>query len=395
MRKRLPLIQKVNKAALLGLCLVASFFYRFNSKYRNIWLVCERGYEAGDNGYSFFKYLCQNHPEIHAFYLMDYSNQQDFNKVNSIGEVIQYGSFKHKILFILAKYLVTAHRGTIEPWNYQQYKRFCGFLSKNQKYIFLQHGITKDDVSNVLGRKQTSFDLFITGAKPEFDYISSTFGYHNGEVVYTGFARFDDLHSFKIKKQILFMPTWRKKLAWSNISDRAEMFKNTDYFRYYQSLLSNEELIRVLNQSGYQLVFYPHHEMQQFVDCFSTNAEHILIGNKERFDVQTLLKESSVLITDYSSVFFDFGYMGKPVVYYQFDSVDFFQTHYKRGYFSYQSDGFGPVFSEEQEIIDYIKFLVNSNFQIEDKYRQRIERFFTLKDQNNCERIFQSIIQLK
>lgn len=394
-RKRLPLIQKAKKAALLGLCLVASFFYRFNRKYRNVWLVCERGYEAGDNGYSFFKYLCQNHPEIHAFYLMDYSNQQDFNKVNSIGEVIQYGSFKHKILFILAKYLVTAHRGTIEPWNYQQYKRFCGFLSKNQKYIFLQHGITKDDVSNVLGRKQTSFDLFITGAKPEFDYINSTFGYHNGEVVYTGFARFDDLHSRNTKKQILFMPTWRKKLAWSVTSNRRANFEQSDYFRRFQSLINNEELLKILDQNGYLFIFYLHHEMQQFIDCFSALDENIRIANENEFDFQILLKESEIIITDYSSVFFDFGYMNKPVIHYQFDSADFYENHYKPGYFSYELDGFGPVFTEEQDIVDYVKMLLDTGSQPDEKYRRRVERFFTLRDRKNCERIYQSIIELK
>lgn len=387
--------QKIKKAAFLVFCIVVAFLFRMNKKYKYAWLICERGYEARDNGYSFFKYLREKHQGINAYYLMDLANHRDLKKVKSLGNVVQYGGFKHKILFILAKYLVTAHRGTIEPWNYQQYSKYFGFISKQQKYIFLQHGITKDDVSNVLGKAHTSFDLFITGAKPEYEYIKSSFGYTNGEVVYTGFARFDDLHQIQTKKQILFMPTWRKKLAWSASLNKSESFKQSYYFRRFQSFLNNEGLIEILTDHDYELIFYPHHEMQQFIDCFSTRSKRIVIASEHEYDVQTLLRESEVLITDYSSVFFDFGYMGKPILYYQFDSEDFFQTHYKQGYFSYVHDGFGPVLREEQEIVDYIKWLMNSNNQLEESYRQRIDHFFLLKDRNNCERIYKSIIELK
>jgi CDP-glycerol glycerophosphotransferase (TagB/SpsB family) len=295
----------------------------------------------------------------------------------------------------LAKYLVTAHRGTIEPWNYQSYRKYFSFISKNQKYIFLQHGITKDDVSNVLGRLNTSFDLFITGAKPEYEYINSTFGYTNGEVVYTGFARFDDLYEVRTKKQILLMPTWRKKLAWSPVQNLRDSFMQSEYYHRYQSLISNEELIRELERTGFELIFYPHHEMQQFINCFSTRSVRVVIAEEHKFDVQALLKDSAILITDYSSVFFDFGYMDKPVLYYQFDSNDFFKTHYKQGYFSYELDGFGPVLTEEAEVVDYLKNLIHYNCQVDEEYRQRIKKFFTIKDRNNCERIYESIIQLK
>lgn len=395
-RKGLLKIYKFPKMLSLICCLVLSLFFRLSKKYRNLWLVCERGYDARDNGYSFFEYLRKNHPDINVLYLIDNSNPQDLKKIKSIGEFVRYGSFRHKLVFILARYLITAHRGTIEPWNYQQYRKYFGFLSEKQKYIFLQHGITKDDVSNVLGRDHTSFDLFITGAKPEYDYIKSTFGYKNHEVVYTGFARFDKFHTLCTKKKILCMPTWRKKLAWSVPENRKEkLFKQSEYYIRYQSLLNNEELINVLDDYGYELIFYLHPEMQQFIDYFSTTSDKIVIADEKDYDVQALLNESDLLITDYSSVFFDFGYIGKPVMYYQFDSNDFFATHYKRGYFSYDKDGFGPVYTKEYEVLNYLNYLMRMNNQLEDKYSERIKQFFPLRDRNNCERIYQSIIDLK
>ena len=58
------------------LCLMA-FFKLFgavcrccSAKYRELWLVCERGNDARDNGYWFYRYLKEKHPEINARYVI-------------------------------------------------------------------------------------------------------------------------------------------------------------------------------------------------------------------------------------------------------------------------------------------------------------------------------------
>ena len=74
--------------------------------------------------------------------------------------------------------------------------------------------------------------------------------------------------------------------------------------------------------------------------CFNKD---IIIADKDTFDVQDLLIRSQILITDYSSVFFDFAYMKKPEIFFQFDNERYRNSHYKEGYFSYELDGFGKV----------------------------------------------------
>ena len=86
------------------------------------------------------------------------------------------------------------------------------------------------------------------------------------------------------------------------------------------------------------------------VDSFDEIQNNsIIIAHKDDYDVQDLLIRSSVLVTDYSSVFFDFAYMGKPVIYYQFDEDEFRKNHYQEGYFSYREHGFGRVLKYENE----------------------------------------------
>jgi CDP-glycerol glycerophosphotransferase (TagB/SpsB family) len=112
-------------------------------------------------------------------------------------------------------------------------------------------------------------------------------------------------------------------------------------------------------------------------------------------DIQTLLKESSLLITDYSSIFFDFAYMKKPLLYYQFDEEEFRKRQYEEGYFSYRKDGFGSVVKNEERLVDAINDCIDKNFTTPPLYSKRADKFFALRDKNNSERIYQAILALR
>lgn len=56
-------------------------------------------------------------------------------------------------------------------------------------------------------------------------------------------------------------------------------------------------------------------------------------------------------VTDYSSVAMDVAYLGKPVVYYQFDYERFRTFHLEEGYFHYEEDAFGPIAAEEAQVL--------------------------------------------
>jgi len=390
----------IKTSEILGLIII-SLFCRLIPKYQRIWLFCERENEAKDNGYRFFQYMGETHPEINSFYLIDKNYEEDYNRVKKIGNVIQYGSWKHKLYFVLSEKLVSAHKDVIEPWNYKNFKKYFQKVIPEKKYVFLQHGVIKDDVSNTLGKKnpKNHFDLFICGAKPEYEYIDTNFGYIPGEVVYTGLARFDYLHDVQTKNQILIMPTWRRGIiqpSWIKhkvVDD--EKFLNSQYYKSYQNLINNKKLIELLERNNFKLIFYPHYEVQQYLKYFTSDSNSVVIAKKEVYDVQTLLKESKLLITDFSSIYFDFAYMDKPLVYYQFDKDTFFEKHYKKGYFSYEKHGFGPVLETEDEIVDFIEKSFGNKFVVEDKYKRRTHEFFPLKDTKNCERIYNEIINLE
>ena len=239
------------------------------------------------------------------------------------------------------------------------------------------------------------------GALKEYNLIRDTYGYPKGYVKYLGLTRFDGLHDFKVKKnQVLVMPSWREWIA-TPISKSKELdsdvknFVSTDYYQHWNAVLNSEKIDKILKEYNLELIFYPHRNMQKYIEEFKTNSENITIADWKQYDVQGLLKESALLITDLSSIFMDFGYMRKPMIYYQFDMEKFRKGQYQQGYFEYKRDGFGPVCETLEELENALEKLAKRNLQIEETYLEREKEFFPLWDTENCKRNYEAIKSLE
>ncbi|WP_035797158.1 CDP-glycerol glycerophosphotransferase family protein [Butyrivibrio sp. MB2005] len=377
-------------AWLLG-TIIGNILMLFSEDYRNVWLFSERGIDARDNGYVFYKYIKEKHPEINSYYIID-KKSSDYEKVARLGNVVQFKSLKHYILLGVSKYNVSTHIMGFTP-NVVIFVWLDRLHIIRGKKIYLQHGVIKDDMW-MNHYPYVSLDIFVTSAKPEYEFIRDTYGHPDGTVKLLGLCRFDNLIDCadRVKKQILLMPTWRKNIA--DHCHNADDFVKTSYYQYYQSLLNNRKLDDLLEKYGYEFVFYPHYEMQHFLSSYSTTCKNIKIAPIDEYDVQELLIESKLLITDYSSVFFDFVYMEKPVIYYQFDEADFRKNHYPEGYFSYKRDGFGPVVEDEDQLLEQIENSLKNDCTLGSEYHDRISQFFTKRDKHNCDRVFQAIMEL-
>lgn len=369
-----------------------SVFFRI--KHKNLWLICENGTTARDNGYWLFKYIREKHSEIDIAYAIT-NNSPDLYKVKNMGKIIPFASFLYWVYYLSAtKIILTAKLGKPSPALCFMLEQFSLIRSKQ---IFLQHGITKDDMKS-LYHNVCRFSLFVTSVQREYDFIENTFGYKNlGIVKMLGFCRFDNLLNFKSvykENQILLMPTWRDWLGSAALNTTASDFMQSEYFKVYQSFLTNKRLLDMLRQKNIQLIFYPHSAMQKFISAFKTDGNFVLIADWHKYDIQQLLMESALCITDYSSIAMDFAYMEKPLLYYQFDYEHFRQAHYSEGYFSYENDGFGEIAKDENVLIELLESYINSDFAMKEKYAVRVHDFFTLHDCNNCERNFQAIRDL-
>ena len=378
--------------------IIPALFYKLFLKVtkREIWLICEDPQEACDNGYCFFKYISENHPEIRAYYAIDYKAKA-YEKVKNTGRIVKYGSFLHWILYFCCKHNVSSQKAGKPNAAVCYVLEVFGIIKS--KAVFLQHGITINK-AEWLFYENTKMRLFICGAKPEYDYVKKEFGYPENNVAYLGFNRFDDYHSAKVnEKQILLIPSWREWIASKNeFSDKYEDvsdFTKTEYYQKYRELIENGELIDFLEKHDLTLCFYPHRKMQKYIEYFEAKSPRIKIISNETGDIRTLLMESAVMITDYSSVAMDFAYMRRPIIFYQFDKERFREAQYAEGYFSYSESGFGDVTETAKETVNSLKKIFENNLKLPEATLNAFEEFYPLYDDKNNERIFEAIKALK
>lgn len=362
---------------------------------KNLWLIGELGVDAKDNGFVFFKYINKTHPEIKAVYYIK-KDTPIYSEVSQVGETVEYNSFFHMIAFMKATKIISTQDMYPLPWgriNWREFKIVYPWIARKKEFVFLQHGITKDDASKNMNFVRTRFDYLVTSTKREFEEINSEkYDYPNGNVIETGMPRFDDLYNNldkQTKNEILLMPTWRQYLA--DVS--TDEFKASKYYNAFNNLFNNVELIKILRENNMVLSFFPpHQEIQKFLSEFKPlDKEVFRMIDVTKESVSNLISESKLMITDYSSVSFDFAYMKKPLIYFQFDLNEFRSKHYKEGYFSYEVDGFGPVVYDSDLLVIKISEIIKDNFKISDIFMERNNAFFDLRDNKNSERLFEII----
>lgn len=391
MKRRLTLLKKMKisdviDAFIFSLLYPVAMVMRLFMK--EVWLISERPGQARDNGYHFYKYLRTAHLEINAYYIIK-KESADFFKIERFDNIIQFRSLKHFLYYMVARIHCSSQIGGGMP-----NPALCNRMKRclHAIFVYLKHGITINKAPFCY-KMHSNVDLFICGAKPEYDFATSELGYSKDEAVYTGFSRFDNLHDFTTDKtKILLMPTWRIYLSHDDKAD----FLNSKYYKSYSSLLNDTRLIDYLEKNNLVLQFYLHHEMRPFEKYFksSSSSIHVLSDESEN-DIQELLKTCSLFITDYTSAQFDCAYMRKSIIYFQFDFDEFTANHYQRGYFDYYAHGFGPVTNNVNQAVDQIIKIHLKKFVLEESYEKRVKEFFVLHDKHNSERIFLSILRSK
>lgn len=366
-----------------------SFFYK--NKYKNVWLICEDRKEARDNGYWFFKQMVKFHPEQKCVYAID-RGSSDFDKVNSLGEVIKYGSIKHWMIYFCCEYNISSQKGG------KPNSPLCAFIELNGLHknnsVFLQHGVIINDL-RWLYADRSRFIKFVTSAKPEYDFVKETFGYDEDVVCLTGMPRFDGLHDFKkVKNRILIMPSWR---SWFTEKSSMQGELNSDFLgsRYlvgWKIFLESARLNELIKEYNLEVLFYPHRNLQFHLhDFISQINTTVKIVSWKDYDIQELMKSSEMMITDYSSVFFDMTYMKKPVIFYQFDIEDFRKAHYGKGYFDYFNNPFGKSFESSEEVINELEKNIKNDYALDESFYNEHKAYFPYDDTNNSERVFEII----
>ena len=365
------------------------------------WLLMDRETGADDNAEHLYRYLMNNQPQIECVFALNRSSV-DWERLKIEGfNLVDFGSKDFEDKLRQCSKIVSSH---LEAHINNYFGDNYGF---SKKFVFLQHGVIKDDLSAWINTKKL-LNCFITSTKPEYESLLSSesrYKITNKEVVLTGLPRHDSLleRTKNTDNTILVMPTWRHYIVGEVVGKGANErtnnkdFMSTNYAKSWSSFLNSEKLAELINYYDYNIIFAPHANIAPYLNEFSLPPYiEVWDANNSQDSMQEIFQKSKLLVTDYSSVAFEMGFLHKPSLYYQFDLEEFSSgIHtYQQGYFSYEEHGFGPVVFKEEELLTSLEYSLKHNCELVEPFKTRILETFSFRDGRNCERVYEAILAL-
>lgn len=373
---------------------LAYLFTRPFYRKRQIWLTFDQLFKGGDNGEYFFRYVADHHADKVDMYYIANPDCADYKRLaKTYKNLLPFNSLKAKLIAMHAT-CVFATRVDV--------KQYCGFGPQLEYYhrgllnydVFcLQHGLTIQRIAQYQNRLFDNTKLYFCVSPNEVENLKHpVYGYDPETLLLTGAPRYDPLVSDD-KRQILIAPTWRRNVtAGTNRKGHQHEysinFKETEYFRIYNGLINNKELIDCARETGYRIIYLVHPILSpQVGDFHGPEQVTIMAGANGDVSYETMMRQSSLMLTDHSGIQFDFAYMRKPLVYYHPDTLP---PQYDAGGMDYETQAFGPVCKNEEQVVQALCAAMRRDCRMEDEYRARADRFFAYDDHNNCQRIFEA-----
>lgn len=369
-------------------------FKKEQEKKGSVWLFSDRIDNAGDSGEVVFKYICNNTPHgVRPIFTIGRAASDEVkNRLEAIGEVVYFEDTEFKYYFLLADKIVSSSAGEFTINAFEDDRQYFVDMYHFDFY-FMNHGVNCGDCSGWLNHYNKNIKIFFnTGVNERQAIIDGRYNMTADQCVITGLPRFDALYDDK-KKQLLVLPSWRRSIKGAYDDKTSSVyydgFVNTDYYKFYNGLINDERLLAKMREKGYTGLFCLHPIFRKQAVDFKKND--VFAINEGFINYNKVFAESSVMVTDYSTIAFDFAYLKKPIVYTQFDKEEFYENQtYDKGFFEYERDGFGPVCYDLDSAVEALIKIIDKD--CENDYIDRVTNFFVNIDKNNSKRVIDAVL---
>ena len=217
----------------------------------------------------------------------------------------------------------------------------------------------------------------------KFDKEMLEFGYPRNDILYTKNNK-DDILSLKQKmklpvdkKVVLYAPTWR----------------DDEYYgagKYKFNLKFDLQRLKDALGDEYVIAIRMHYFI---ADQIETEGFEDFVYNFSKYDdIAELYLVADILITDYSSVFFDYANLKRPILFYTYDLEKYRDT--LRGFYIDMENGLpGPLLKTTDEIVDAIQNIDQVEDQYKVKYDEFYEQFCDWDDGNASEKVVERVFK--
>ena len=183
------------------------------------------------------------------------------------------------------------------------------------------------------------------------------------------------LHIPLDKKTILYAPTWR----------------DDEYYgkgQYKFTLQLDLTMLQKEVGDQYVILLRTHQYIADAID--TTGLEGFAYNVSNYDDISELYLISDMCITDYSSVFFDYANLKRPILFYTYD-IEKYKNQLRGFYIDMNTEIPGPLLYTNEEVVHAIKNIEQVNEDFKQRYEQFYQRFCHLDDGNASKNIVEKV----
>ena len=341
------------------------------------------GTQVSCNPDAMYRYLEQHHPEYRCVWsLVDERMPVEGNALR-----VRKGSLSYYLTLARAHYMI--NNANFETWHEKR---------RGQIEVQTTHGTplkklgfdVKDELNTperleAFTRRCARWDYLVSPGPRTTKILTRCYRFKK-QFLETGFPRNDELFERNVpeeiarikesigipvdKKVVLYAPTWRIRNKFNLALDLAAL----------QDSLGEE----------YVVGLRPHYFSLSGVKWNEIDSR--ILDMSKGLSIEDCYLIADVLITDYSSVMFDYAVLGKPMIFFVYD-LESYRDDLRGFNFDFEKEAPGPLCKTSDEVIDALVNLEQTKREYEQAYEAFREGFGGYEHGNAAERIFEEVFQ--
>lgn len=352
------------------------------------------GKQYSDNPRAIYEYIKEHYPNYQLYWSVDKNYIKNFE--NKDVQIIIRFSVKWLFTMARAQYWITNsrlpfwvpkpnHTTYIQTWHGTPLKK----IGIDIEEVHMPGVDTKKYREEFID-EASSWDFLVSPNRYSTKIFRQAFQY-KGEIIESGYPRNDFLynannavHISQLKKKynipenkkvILYAPTWRDHLI-------------NKQGKYAFELQLDLKKLRDQLGDEYIILLRLHYLVASKLDI--AEYEGFAFDFSQLEDIRELYLISDLLITDYSSVFFDYANLKRPIIFFVYD-IDDYRDKLRGFYLDFEKMAPGPLVKTTEEVLREITSFEQNHFTVPEKFESFYEQFCEWEDGNAAKRVVEKV----
>ncbi len=354
------------------------------------------GKQYSDNPRAIYEYMKEQDMDYTFYWSVDKRNEHLFEGrgLNTVRRL----SLRWLMIMPRAKYWITnsrlplwipkpRHTTYIQTWHGTPLKK----LAADMKEVHMP-GTTTEKYKRNFTEEAAKWDYLVSPNEYSTEIFRRAFRF-NKTVIESGYPRNDYLyHANNVetmralkqkyhlpldKKIVLYAPTWRDnqfhkkgRYKFDNPLDLSKMKENLD--------------------SEYILLLRMHYLVAENLDLSAYKGFAYDFSMHE--DIRELYLLADILVTDYSSVFFDYANLHRPIIFYVYD-IDEYRDKLRGFYFDIEEQAPGPLVKTTEGVIEEINRAKEADITADKNYQDFYQRFCGLESGDAAKQVVDTVFE--